>query len=153
MPDAPPIDPADHAEDFSRRYADELDIAAGQVMIDLGIPNNQMGARDPDRNSEHHSFFPTERTGGGISPAGQITVDSAVMNLDAMDDPYGTDCGKLWRRSKLPDRIQAIIAHEHAEHEYGDHELALIAAPEIKLLISQRAREILQAMERGWKGR
>jgi hypothetical protein len=58
MPDKPPSDPAGHAQDFSRRYADDLDIVAGQAMMDLGIPNNQMGDRDPDRGSEHHSFFP-----------------------------------------------------------------------------------------------
>lgn len=151
--DQPPTDPADHAEDFSRRYAEDLDIVAGQVMMDLGIPNNQMGARDPDRNSEHHSFFPGERSGGSISDAGQINVDSAVMNPFAMDGPYGEECGNLWRKSRLPDRIQAIIAHERAEHEYEDHELALIAAPDTDLPISQRAREILRAMESGWKSR
>jgi hypothetical protein len=52
----------------------------------------------------------------------------------------------------LPDRIQAIIAHEKAEHEHDDHELALIAAPETDLPISKRAKEILRAMESGWKG-
>ncbi len=41
----PPADPAEHAEDFSRRYAEDLDILAGQVMIDLGIPDDQIGAR------------------------------------------------------------------------------------------------------------
>ncbi len=150
--DKPPTDPADHAEDFSRRYADDLDIIAGQVMLDLGIPNDQIGARDPERNSEHHSFFPGERSGGSISPAGQITVDSAVMNPNARDGPYGDECAKLWRESKLPDRIQAVIAHEKAEHEYRDHELALIAAPATELPISQRATEILRAMEAGWRG-
>jgi hypothetical protein len=153
MPERPPTDPADHAQDFSHRYAEELDIIAGQVMIDLRLSDDQMGARDPDRNSEHHCFFPSERSGGSISPAGQITVDSAVMNPDAMDEPYGEECGKLWRNSCLPDRMQAIISHEKAEHEYGDHELALIAAPDTELPISPRAREILRAMESGWKGR
>jgi hypothetical protein len=36
MPDTPP-DPAHHAEDFSRRYSEELDIMAGQAMMDLGL--------------------------------------------------------------------------------------------------------------------
>jgi len=75
------------------------------------------------------------------------------MNPAAMDGPYGEECGKVWRKSRLPDRMQAIIAHEKTEHQYQDHKMALIAAPETKLPISYRAREILRAMESGWKGR
>jgi hypothetical protein len=59
----------------------------------------------------------------------------------------------LWRRTRIRDRAQAIIAHELAEHEYGDHELALIAAPETTLPIRLAARELLKQMERGWRGR
>jgi hypothetical protein len=36
MPDKPPADPADHAEDFSRRYAQELDVAVVSRSPDLG---------------------------------------------------------------------------------------------------------------------
>jgi len=43
----PPTDAADHAEDFARRYAEDLDIAVGQAMIDLGLTDFQSGARDP----------------------------------------------------------------------------------------------------------
>jgi hypothetical protein len=150
--DKPSDDIAEHAIDFSRRYAEDLDIAVGQVMMDLNLTDDQMGARDPDRDSEHHVFFPEDNTGGGVSPAGQITVDSGMMNLDGMDGPYGEEAGKIWRKSKLPDRIQAIIAHERAEYEYDDHELVLIAAPKTDLPISERAMEILRAMESGWKG-
>ena len=76
------------------------------------------------------------------------------MNLAAMDDPYGEACGKVWRKTCLKDRIQAIIAHERREHEYGgDHELALIAATETKLPISHAALELLPAQEAGWKSR
>jgi hypothetical protein len=153
MTEKPPSDPADHAADFSRRYSEDLDVASGQVMIDLGLADNEMGARDPDRNREHHTFFPNERSCGGISPAGQINLDSGVMNPAAMDGPYGEACGELWRKSRLRDRMQAIVAHEKAESEYdGDHELALIAAPETELPITRRARAILRAMEAGWKG-
>jgi hypothetical protein len=154
MREKPPSDPADHAEDFSHRYAQELDIVAGQAMMDLGIPDNRMGARDPDRRSEHHSFFPSERTGGGVSPAGQITLDSGLMNPDLMAATYDEETQKMWRRTRIKDRAQAIIAHELAEHEYrGDHELALIAGPETELAISHAARELLKQMERGWRSR
>jgi hypothetical protein len=150
---AVPADSAEHAVDFSRRYAEDLEVVVGQVMMDLDLTRHEMGYRDPLRGLKHHTFYPSERTGGSISPTGQITVDSGVMNLEGMDKPYGEECGKVWRQSRLPDRIQAIIAHEKAEYEnHSDHELALIAAPETKLPISHGAREILRAMESGWKG-
>jgi hypothetical protein len=131
-----------------------LDLVAGQAMMDLGIPDDQMGARDPDRNRERHSFFPTERSGGGVSPAGQVTVDSGLMNPDLLAIRYDEATQRLWRRTRIGDRAHAIIAHELAEHEYGgDHELALIAGPEPKRLISHAARELLKQMERGWLSR
>jgi hypothetical protein len=154
MTDEPPIDPAEHATDFSQRYADDLEIATGEVMLRLGLSNDEMGLRDPSRRLEHHTFFPNERTCGGVSPLGQINVDSGVMNPQVMDAIYGEACGEIWRKTRLRDRLQAIIAHEKAEKEYdGDHELALIAAAETKLPISHAARELLHAMEAGYKGR
>ena len=71
----------------------------------------------------------------------------------ALDGPYGGEAGALWRKSRLRDRMQAIIAHEMAEHEHDDHELALIAAPDTTLAIGRGARELLRRMENGWKWR
>ena len=154
MFEAPPPDHADHAEDFSRRYAEALDIAAGQVMLDLGLADEIIGARDPDRNREHHSFFPSERTGGGVSPAGQVNLDSGLLNPDLLADAYDEAAQSAWKRTRIKERAQAIIAHELAEDEYrGDHQLALIAGPETELAISHAARELLRAMEKGWRGR
>jgi hypothetical protein len=154
MPDTPPPDPADLAEDFAHRYTEDLEVELGQVMIDLGLTNDQMGARDPDRNREHHVFFPGDRTGGGISPAGQVTLDSGLMNPELLATNYDEATQETWKHTRLKDRAQAIIAHELAEHEYhGDHELALIAGPETKLPISHAARELLRRMESGWIGR
>lgn len=152
MPDAPPANPADHAVDFSRRYAEDLEIATGQVMLDLGLAEGQMGLRDPDRNREHHTFFPDERDCGGVSPTGQVNLDSGIMNPDVLEGPYGRACGRLWRISRLRDRMEAAIAHEVAEHEQGDHDRALAEGPATGLPISHRARELLQAMRSGWRG-
>jgi len=153
MPEKPPSDPAEHAQDFSRRYAEDLDIVAGQAMLDLGLTNHQMGARDPDRMSEHHCFFPEDREGGTVSFVGQVTLDSGLMNPELLTRNYDEATRKLWQRTRIGARAQAIIAHELAEHEYDhDHELALIAGPETKLCISQEARELLRQMERGWRG-
>jgi hypothetical protein len=154
MFDKPPTDPADHAEDFSHRYAQELDIVAGQAMLDLGIPNERMGARDPDRNREHHSFFPADRTGGSVSPAGQITLDSGLLNPELLTAGYDEATQRMWQRTRIMDRAQAIVAHELAEHQCdGDHELALIAGPETNLPISHESRELLRQMEKGWRCR
>jgi hypothetical protein len=112
----PPTAPADHAEDFSHRYAEALDILAGQAMMDLGIADDQIGARDSDRESEHHCFFPSDREGGTVSPAGQITLDSGLVNPDLLAN-YDETTQRLWQRTRIHDRAQAIIAHELAEAE------------------------------------
>ena len=87
------------------------------MILDLGLSGDEMGARDPGRGLEHHAFFPDERDCGGVSPSDQINLDSGVMNPAAVDGPYGEGCGKLWRYSRLRDRMQAVIAHEKAERE------------------------------------
>ena len=154
MTEKPPEDTADHAEDFSRRYADDLEIATGEVMIELGLSDDEMGLRDPARNLEHHTFFPGERTCGGVSPGGQINLDSGVMDPAVMDGPYGEECGRTWRRTRLRDRMRAVVAHEVAEKACGgDHEAALAAASETTLPITNAARELLRAMEAGFRGR
>jgi len=61
------------------------------------------------------------------------------------------EAGKIWAKSRLKSRMQAIIAHELAEHETGSHEASLKAASETRLPIAKGARKILRAMEEGWK--
>ncbi len=39
------------------------------------------------------------------------------------------EAGPVWAKSSLRDRIDAIIAHEHAESLTGDHDLAEAMAP------------------------
>ena len=153
MTDKPPADPAAHAEDFARRYAEDLEIVAGQAMIDMRLTDRQTGVRDPTRGLAHHCFLPHERTGGGVNRIGQVNVDSGVMNPELLAENYDQAAQDRWKRTRLGDRAQAIIAHELAEYEHGgDHELALIAAPETDRAISHAARELLRAMESGWMG-
>lgn len=151
MTEQPPSDPAEHAKDFARRYAEPLDYHAGQTMIELGIPTDRIGARDPDNGFRHASFHPTETTGGSFTPDGRITLDSGVMNLSGMDAPYGEKAGKVWACSGLKDRMQAIVAHEQTEIDMGSHDTAVQAAPETAMPISHRAREVLRALRAGWK--
>ncbi len=152
--DNPPTDPAEHAQDFAKRYAQDLDIVAGQTMLDLGLTDDQMGARDHERRSEHYCFFPQDAIGGSVNRAGQVTLDSGLMNPELLAEAYDIAAQSAWKHTRLKDRAQAIIAHELAEYDHGgDHELALIAGPETKLPISHAARELLRRMEAGWIGR
>jgi hypothetical protein len=70
-----------------------------------------------------------------------------------MTKPYGKKAARAWQKSCLRDRIDAIIAHELSEADQVTHEAALKAAPDTGLPITDGARRILRAMEKGWKGR
>ena len=128
-----------------------LDFHAAQTMLDLGIPSEQIGSSDHDKGIQHAAFMPHDRNGGSIGTGSRITLDSGVMNLELLTANYGEEAGRLWASSRLRDRMQAIGVHEKAEGECGTHEEALARAPQTELPVSHRAREILRAMERGWK--
>jgi hypothetical protein len=146
-----PIDPADHAEDFAHRYFESLDWLASIRMEELGIPRDRIGSSDHDHGIAWCAFNPYERDGGGISTGGRINLDSGAFNPDQITAKYGKKAGKLWARSRVRDRQDALIAHEDTEWRTGTHEGAVRAGPRTALAISERAREILRAMERGWR--
>src|SRR5579859_2539987 len=79
-----PVDSADHSEDFSHRWADQLDEFAAIRMEDLGIPKAQIGASDDSRGIRCCAFNPHERTGGGVTPDGRIILDSGILNPDLL---------------------------------------------------------------------
>ncbi len=111
MPDRQLLDPADHAEDFALRYAQELDYRTGDRMTELVIPTGQIGSRTLGKG--HACFMPHERTGGGNDPAGGLTLDSGVLNLELL----GTlPRNQEWAEARLQDRSDVAIAHEHADH-------------------------------------
>jgi len=83
----------------------------------------------------------------------QVNVDSGVFNPELMTVAYNRKTAKLWRKSRLRDRIDAIIPHEISEADHGSHEVALKTAPQTELPISERARKILVEMRSGWRGR
>ena len=148
-----PADPAEHAADFAARYAESLDYHAAQTMLDLGIDPQRIGISAPAHGIRHAAFHPHDGNGGSVSPDGRIAIDCGVMNPELLSRDYGEVAGKIWRESRLGPRMQAITAHEKAEHEAGSHEGALRLGAETELPVSHGAREILRAMERGWKGR
>ena len=149
-----PAEPADHAEDFAHRYAEPLDWLAAIRMEELGIPSERIGSSDHRHGLAGRAFNPYERDGGGISPGGRINLDSGSFNPDQITKQYGKRAGKLWAKSRLRDRWDALVAHEDAEWRMGgDHDAAVRGAPETELPISNRARQILVEMRGGWRGR
>jgi hypothetical protein len=151
MRDRPPSSPADHAEEFGHTWVDRLENHVEGRMHALNIPEEQIGSSDHERGVEWRTFFPDERDGGGVATGGRISVDSGVLNPEQLTEDYGEETGKLWAKSRLRDRIDAIIIHEEAEAKAGTHTEALATAPQTTRPISEATRRILQAMERGWK--
>jgi hypothetical protein len=145
-------DPAEHARDFSARYAEIIELVVCQRMMDLGIPTGRIGFPDPDQGGVWRAFFPQTGRGGVVLGEG-IGLDSGVFNPDLLTADYGRRAGRFFARSRLRDRMDAIIAHEFEEQRNGSHVGALKAAPRTALPISPRAREICKAMEKGWRGR
>src|SRR4051812_41484923 len=143
MPEKPPTDPADHARDFGRRWADRLDRYCALRMEQLGIPGDTIGAPDYDRTGMWRAFDPEGRSGGTITSG--IVVNSGCLNPALLKGKKG---GRIWPRSPLADRIDSINSHEYEEARRGTHEEALKAAPRTDLPITDGARRINRAMAR-----
>src|SRR4051794_7447635 len=120
MPDRPPPDPADHAEDFARRWADRLDEYCALRMQKLGIPEHLLGTRDLGGDGRWRAFIPRERQGGNLWEG--IAVNSGVFNPQLLAEQNGV---RVFSKARLRDRIDAIIAHEYEEDRLGTHEAAL----------------------------
>lgn len=145
MNEKPPKDLADHAEDFSCRYALEMDYLSAQRMRDLNVREHQIGSYIPLKG--HFSFIPTERSGGGNDALGGLTLDSGVFNPELLGRLPGAEA---WAKGRLCDRMDAAIAHEHEEaRRGGDHVEAVKHAPDTELPIREGARRILRAMKGG----
>ncbi len=120
MPDAPPPDPADHAEDFAHRHADRLDEYAALRMEELGIPEHLHGAPDFEADGRWRAFIAHNRTGGRLTSG--ITVNSGCLNPGLLNGQKGV---RVFAKACLRDRIDAIIAHEYEEDRTGSHEGAI----------------------------
>ena len=143
MPDSPPSDTADHAEDFAHRWADKLEEYCAVRMQSLGLPNDKIGEPDFEGDGRWMVFNLYGRKGGGTVTG--VVVDSGVLNPDLLKGKKG---GRLWAKARLRDRIDASIAHELEESRYGSHVAALKAAARTKLPITDGARRICRAMAR-----
>ena len=92
-------------------------------------------------------FHPNGTTGGSVIGA-KFAVNSGVFNPELLTERYGAEVGKTWEKSRLRDRIDAVIAHELAEGQTGTHQGAEALAAETRLPVSEGARRILRAMTR-----
>jgi len=104
-------------------------------MLDLRISPEKIGDSDSEHGIRHAAFHSHAKNGGTVTPAGRIILDSGVMNPDLL----AGEAAKVWAKSGLKSRMQAIIAHELAEHETGSHEAALQSAPQTRLPIDEGA--------------
>ena len=111
-------------------------------MMELGIPADRIGARK--YGYPHRAFWPEETTGGGNVAGRQLTVDWGVFDAElTVNRP---EAGAVWAKSRLRDRIDAVIAHEDAESLTGDHNFAEAMAPNTTLPITDGARHILRVI-------
>jgi hypothetical protein len=155
-PSARPMwhDPAAHARDFAERYAHDLDLAVALRMRALRIHDDQIGMSDRIAGIDWAAFHPHGTEGGNNSPEGGLIVDSGVLNLDLLTKNYGIIAADLFAKSRLRDRLDAIIAHEYEEHRHSmDHEAALRHAPKTELPISERPGRFATQWLRGGGGR
>jgi hypothetical protein len=121
-------------------------------MTELGIATGQIGMPDADHGIRHAAFHPHGTQGGINSPGGRLIVDSGLFHLDLLKADYGEQAARPFEKSRLRDRLDAIIAHEYEEHRHGmSHVEALKHSPTTDLPISDKAREICRQMEKGWK--
>ena len=134
-------DPAEHARNFAERYAEPMNYHVENRMMESASLATGSARK---YGYPHRAFWPEETTGGGNAPGRRLTVDSGVFNAELMANR--PEAGEVWAKSRLRDRIDAIIAHEDAESLTGDHDLAEAMAPDTTLPITEGARQILRAI-------
>jgi hypothetical protein len=142
-----PEDPLIHAKQFANEYADQLEHYVEGRMHAFNLPDHQIGFADGTRGLPWAVFHPNATTGGNILGEG-IVVNSGVFNPELLAERYGPEVGTIWAKSRLRDRIDAVIAHEVAEAKTGTHEGAEALAAETDLPVSEETRRILRAIAR-----
>ncbi len=145
-PESIPADAADHAEQFALTWYDWLETITKKRLQQLGIPDHQIGAFDHDFDLRLSAFHPKERTGGGISPGARINLNSGVFNPELLVPHPSPIVSSIWRKARLRDRCDAVIAHEYHEGQGISHAEAERRAAQTELPVTDGARRILRAM-------
>jgi hypothetical protein len=141
-----PVDPAEHAVQFAHEWANVADSYVQKRMHELGIPEHQIGAIEYGQGGIRRAFEPHERRGGTNDVFSRLYVDSGVLNPELNAEQFGPHVSSVWSKSRLRDRIDAVIAHEHTEVETGSHDSAEALAPDTALPIREGGRRILRAI-------
>ena len=146
-------DSAVHARDFSERYAELLDYLVSERMMQLGIPDGQIGAHDVEHGIQNAAFMPHEGGGGGNSPDGRLNLDSGILNPELFKH-LGAEASNAYAEARLRTRVDAGIGHEFEEAKSGgDHQQAVENAPDTNLPISREARELSRKLRDGERRR
>jgi hypothetical protein len=140
-----PADPVAHARQFANEYVDILENYVEGRMHALGIAEHHIGLPDLSRRLPWATFHPNGTTGGSVIGP-KIAVNSGVFNLELLRERYGSEVAETRARSRLRDRIDAVMAHEIAEAQTGTHEGAEELAAMTDLPVSKGARRILRSM-------
>ena len=133
-------------------------------MRELGIPENNIGVKkrvyDPvsgelqserpmiaaKENGEALNTSNYDRGGNmrSFRSADEVEELGISVHGNVFDDWQGFE---LWNQSSVEDRIDAIIAHEWSEFNELTHWETVEMAPETKLPVTERAREMLRYMK------
>ena len=78
--------------------------------------------------------------------AGRLYVDSGVLNPQLNAEVIGPEASALWAKSRLRDRIDAVIAHEYEESSGIPHDQVVERVAETALRVGENARRILRSI-------
>jgi hypothetical protein len=120
-------------------------------MRQLEIPDHQIGAPDYERGGVRRVFLADESIGGSCGTGSRLFVDSGVLNPDLDADVIGAEASNFWAKSRLRDRIDAVIVHEYLEAQGLIHDEVVERAADCDLAISENARRILRRIAEGVK--
>ena len=77
-------------------------------------------------------------------------MDSGILNPALNADEIGPEAARVWEKSRIRDRIKAIIAHEDLESQGVPHDEVVQRVPETDLPIGDNARRILRTTAEGF---
>jgi hypothetical protein len=148
-----PADPSLHAKEVAHEWEDVAESYIRGRMRQLGIPDDQIGAPDYERGGRHSVFLADEAIGGSYGTGNRLFVDSGVLNPELNADVIGPNASQVWAKSRLRDRIEAVIVHEYSEAQGIPHDVVVERAADTALPIGDNARRILRTIAEGVKRR
>jgi hypothetical protein len=122
-------------------------------MHQLGIPDHQVGAPDYQRGGARRVFLANEAMGGSCGTGRRLFVDSGVLKPELNAEVIGTEASKVWAKSRLRDRIDAVIVHEHLEAQDIPRDEVVERAADTDLPIGNNTRRILRRIAEGVRRR